>query len=104
MKVNEVEKFREFLRESFGDGVNIRELRLSDEEKEYIKRIYPKASLNKSIPTGAPDGKRWYKVSLLPSKNDRELQVSDHLAAIQQENLQLKQELERLKREKKRAE
>ncbi|WP_066295169.1 hypothetical protein [Bacillus sp. FJAT-29937] len=104
MKMNEAEKFRKFLKESFGDGVNIRELRLSDEETEYIKRIYPKASLNKSIPTEAPDGKRWYKVSLQPPKNGRELFVNDHLAAIQQENLQLKQELERLKRDKSRAE
>ncbi|WNS75877.1 hypothetical protein RRV45_02250 [Bacillus sp. DTU_2020_1000418_1_SI_GHA_SEK_038] len=104
MKVNEAEKFREFLKESFGAGVKIRELRLSDEETEYIKRIYPRASLNKSIPTEAPDGKRWYKVSLRPPKNDKELQVKDHLSAIQQENLQLKQELERLKREKGRAE
>ncbi|MBY0121234.1 hypothetical protein [Bacillus sp. S/N-304-OC-R1] len=98
MKLNEAEKFKEFLEESFGDGVKIRELRLSDEETEYIKRNYPKASLNTSMPKQAPDGKIWYKVSLKPPKNDSELLGNDRLTAIQKENLQLKQELETLKK------
>ncbi|MBS4192653.1 hypothetical protein KHA94_21160 [Bacillus sp. FJAT-49705] len=98
MKNKEEEKFKEFLAESFDQGVNIRELRLSTEEMEYIKRVYPKASLNKSIPKEASEGKIWYKVSLLPPETDIDSINDARLAAIQKENVQLKQELEALKR------
>ncbi|MBU8879940.1 hypothetical protein BGM26_13225 [Bacillus sp. FJAT-29790] len=99
MKLNEEEKFKEFLAESFGDGVTIRELRLSNDETEYIKRIYPKAKLNKSLTRETLDGKVWYKVTLLPpTKNNQESTKSDEIAAIQKENQQLKQELEGLKK------
>ncbi|KAB2329962.1 hypothetical protein F7731_21095 [Cytobacillus depressus] len=99
LKLDEAEKFKRFLEESFGDGVNIRELRLSTEETEYIKRIYPKASLNKSIPKEAPDGKIWYKVSLQPPSKNLESQNTEDLATVQAENIKLKIELERLKRD-----
>ncbi|MFE8698485.1 hypothetical protein ACFYKT_19495 [Cytobacillus sp. FJAT-53684] len=95
MKLNEVEKFEEFLSESFGDGVHIRELRLSNEETEYIKKIYPKAIFNKSFQKKTTDGKSWYKVTLLPpTKIDNQ----DEMIAIKQENLKLKQEIEVLRR------
>ncbi|USK55428.1 hypothetical protein LIS82_02420 [Cytobacillus solani] len=95
MKLNEVERFEEFLSESFGDGVHIRELRLSNEETEYIKKTYPKAIFNKSFQKETLDEKNWYKVTLLPpTKKDNQ----DEITAIQQENLRLKQEIEVLRR------
>lgn len=97
MSLNEVEKFKDFLEESFGDGVTIRELRLSSEETEYIKRVYPRASFNQLKEN--PDGKAWYKVTLKPSvKNIKNAIKLEEIAAIQKENILLKQELERIKK------
>ena len=103
---NEAEKFMEFLEDCFGDGVTIRELRLSNEETEYIKKVYPKASFNKNQVTETPDGKAWYKVILHPSSKNRKITATsdDEMLAIQNENLRLKQELERLKSMQKRIE
>lgn len=96
---NEAEKFKEFLEECFGEGVTIRELRLSNEETEYIKKVYPKASFNKNQLTEAPDGKAWYKVVLQPpTKMKKRTMNTEKMTAIQKENAQLKQELERLKK------
>jgi len=95
---HEAEKFKEFLEDCFGDGVTIRELRLSNEETEYIKKVYPKASFNKNQLTETPDGKAWYKVILQPSSKNRKISINaDEMTAIQKENFQLKRELERLK-------
>jgi hypothetical protein len=62
MALPEVQKFEEFLLESFGDGVYFRELRLSNEEIEYLKNKYPRASLKKCQTTECPDGKFWCEV------------------------------------------
>ena len=98
MTFNEAEKFKEFLEECFGEGVTIRELRLSNEETEYIKKVYPKASFNKNQVTEAPDGKAWYKVVLQPpTKSKKQTWNIEKLASIQKENAHLKQELARLK-------
>ena len=100
MKTEETEKFEEFLAESFRDGVHIRELRLSGEETEYIKRIYPKATLDKNQPIEAQDGKAWYKVMLTPSKrNEKSAPDAEKFSIMEKENQQLKQELEKLKQE-----
>lgn len=97
LSLNEVEKFKDFLEESFGEGVNIRELRLSNEETEYIKRVYPRASFNPLKRNS--DGKSWYKVTLQPKVRDIKNAMNlEQMVAIQKENLQLKQELERLKK------
>ncbi len=99
MTFSEAEKFNEFLEECFGEGVTIRELRLSNEETEYIRKIYPKASFNKNQSTEAPDGKAWYKVVLKPPINTKEkIWNAEKMATIQKENAQLKQELESLKK------
>jgi len=90
---NKVERFEEFLSKSFGEGVYSRELRLSKEEVGYIQKVYPKASLKKCLTTEASDGKCWYEMNLpTPIANP------NGLTAIQNENLQLKQEIERMKR------
>lgn len=92
-----MEKFKDFFEESFGDGVTIRELRLSSEETEYIKKVYPRAIFNQLKEN--PDGKAWYKVTLQPSiKNIKNAINLEEIAAIQKENTQLKQELQRLKK------
>ncbi len=98
MTIHDIEKFKKFLEESFGDGINIRELRLSNDETEYIKKIYPKSRIIKSHTSETPEGKRWYRVSLKPLiKTENEFSKSD-MEVIKQENTQLKQELKMLKR------
>lgn len=59
MTVNEIEKFESFLSESFTEGVRVRELRLSNEEMEYIKKKHPEASLKNIITREYSDGKVW---------------------------------------------
>jgi hypothetical protein len=95
MVTNKAEKFAEFLSESFRDGVSFRELRLSVEEVDFLKRRYPKASVKKSPARHYSEEKSWYEVNLLSalhSVNETDLE------AIQRENRKLKQELESLKR------
>ena len=92
---NNAEKFAEFLSESFRDGVSFRELRLSIDEVDYLKRRYPKASVKKSPTREYSEDKSWYEVnlfSIIHPVNETELE------AIQKENRQLKQELESLKK------
>lgn len=67
MTPNEVERLENFLTESFGEGIYFRELRLSYEEMEYIKKKYPKASFKKCATVESSDGKIWWEVNLLAS-------------------------------------
>lgn len=54
--------FEDFLWESFCEGQAMRELRLSDEELQYLKARYPVSSC---APRGqGQDGKSWYLVTL----------------------------------------
>ena len=57
-------QFEGFLAESFADGVMHRELRLSNEEREYLQNRYPKASLKQILSPEYVDGKAWYEVKL----------------------------------------
>ncbi|MDD2372806.1 MAG: hypothetical protein PHF03_04400 [Syntrophomonadaceae bacterium] len=58
------EQFEFFLAKSFGDGVMHSELRLSNEEREYLQDRYPKASLKRILSTEYADGKAWYEIKL----------------------------------------
>lgn len=64
MKIKEVEKFEEFLQESFEGGIVFRELRLSTEEISYLREEYPKFDLNEMTDTECSDGKVWMEVRL----------------------------------------
>jgi hypothetical protein len=64
MTNNEIRKFEEFLSESFEEGFTSRELRLSEEEREYIKSIYPKATIREIAATEYSDGRMWFEVEL----------------------------------------
>ena len=64
MTSSEAKKFEEFLSESFREGVRFRELRLSNDEIEYLRKTYPKISLKKICTTEYTDGKCWYEVRL----------------------------------------
>ena len=64
MTIDEIRNIETFLSESFEDGVCYRELRLSDDEVEYIKENYPRISLKKESINVESDGKSWFKVRL----------------------------------------
>jgi hypothetical protein len=99
MRLGKVEKFEEFLEESFGEGVYSRELRLSKEEMEYVRVKYPKARMSKCLTTESTDGKCWVDINLLtPIDLVVKSENPNGLAAIQTENMRLKQELERIKK------
>ncbi|WNS76073.1 hypothetical protein RRV45_03415 [Bacillus sp. DTU_2020_1000418_1_SI_GHA_SEK_038] len=99
------ETFEEFLKNSFANDVYFRELRLSQEEADYVSKKYPTASLKKCS-AESPDGKCWYEVNLLPSTlNEPETlesenqRLKEELKALklESENQRLKEELEALK-------
>lgn len=54
--------FEDFLRESFCDGQANRELRLSEDELQYLKTRYPVSSC--ASKGQELDGKSWYLVTL----------------------------------------
>ncbi|HHV17079.1 MAG TPA: hypothetical protein GXX58_11030 [Gelria sp.] len=58
------EQFEVFLAESFTDGVMLKELRLSNEERDYLQNRYPKANLKRILSPEYADGKAWYEVKL----------------------------------------
>ncbi|OIK09675.1 hypothetical protein BIV60_23280 [Bacillus sp. MUM 116] len=89
------EKFEDFLARSFADGINYRELRLSQDEVLLVKKRYPRANVKECQTMESIDGKVWYEINLLfpiASKDETELE------AVQRENRKLRQELEVLKR------
>ncbi|SNR91341.1 hypothetical protein SAMN05446037_1001382 [Anaerovirgula multivorans] len=71
MTPNEVERLENFLTESFREGIYFRELRLSYEEMEYIKKKYPKANVKKCVTTENSDEKVWWEINLLLSINNQ---------------------------------
>jgi hypothetical protein len=85
-----LQAIEEFLVQSFGEGIFSRELRLSKEEAGFVQKKYPMAKLKKHTATEAPDGKCWYEIQL---KSPAQVIQTD----LQQENLRLKRELERIK-------
>lgn len=99
MALKKVGKFEGFLSESFEDDIFVRELRLSDEEVEYVKEKYPRALLKKCQTDQNSDGKAWYEINLLSPIDDREESLnSQDIADIKEENIRLKKELERVKK------
>ncbi|GIO26685.1 hypothetical protein [Ornithinibacillus bavariensis] len=60
--ISNKEAFDEFLLESFKDGRSVRELRLSEEEADYIKVKLPKAKFKKLSGTDLHAIKKWYEV------------------------------------------
>jgi len=63
MKSTEITKFEYFLAESFREGNMLRELRLSDQEIEHLKKKYPRAILNKIATQDNSEDRVWYEVS-----------------------------------------
>ncbi|NLL18714.1 MAG: hypothetical protein GX262_06775 [Clostridia bacterium] len=61
MADKEVERFEDFLEDSFKKNVS-RELRLSGKEVEYILSKYPKAIITGLSNGESSDGKHWYIV------------------------------------------
>ena len=58
------EQFEFFVAKSFENGVMLRELRLSNQEREYLQDKYPKASFKRVLSPEYADGKAWYEVKL----------------------------------------
>jgi hypothetical protein len=62
------DEFDEFLLESFKDGRSVRELRLSEEEANYLKIKVPKAKFKKIVDHLNQSSKDWYEVDTRRSK------------------------------------
>ncbi|WP_026907889.1 hypothetical protein [Paucisalibacillus globulus] len=62
------DEFEEFLLESFKDGRSIRELRLSEEEANFIKINVPKARFKKIQVPLNQSSKEWYEVDTRRTK------------------------------------
>ncbi|SHG00995.1 hypothetical protein [Ornithinibacillus halophilus] len=59
-------EFDEFLFESFKDGRSIRELRLTEDEANYLKWKIPKAKFKKLRECEKASTKNWYEVNTRP--------------------------------------
>jgi hypothetical protein len=59
----DMEKFEYFLADSFREGNTLRELRLSDQEIDHLKKTYPRALLNQITVQDSSDDRVWYEVS-----------------------------------------
>ncbi|SHE94806.1 hypothetical protein [Caloramator proteoclasticus] len=64
MEVDKIKKFEEFFTNSFRDGKVVRELRLSSEEVEYIRKSYPNVQISKLSGYEKNKDKNWYTVKL----------------------------------------
>jgi len=53
-----------FLKESFRDGVTYRELRLSTEEIDYLRKLFPKAEIKEMRNMKCSDEKVWVEVKI----------------------------------------
>lgn len=70
MSPKQMKSFEKFLSDSFGDGIYYRELRLSSEEIEYLKKKFPKATIKRCEAAESADDKEWWEINLLaPLKN-----------------------------------
>lgn len=70
MLLDKTKEFQKFIKESFQGDIYKRELRLSAEELEMVKKMYPRAVLQKLDSTNYQDGKSWYVVNLLPVRKN----------------------------------
>ncbi|WP_099158935.1 hypothetical protein [Virgibacillus ndiopensis] len=64
MKLKQRDYFDEFLTESFNDDIHHRELRLSSNEIELVRKKYPKATIKESTSNQSVDEKKWYDVTI----------------------------------------
>ncbi len=62
MTIQKKKDFEWFLKESFENGISTRELRLSDDELQYLKELMPNADIREMPDSYCSDGKRWYEV------------------------------------------
>lgn len=94
-------EFKDFLLESFSNGIAVRELRLSEEEVHYIQNMYPQAKLKKDESSTSKDGRAWYEISLSPEENAVEDVpfTREEWMAVKQERDRLLQELQEVKAE-----
>ncbi|WP_010677323.1 hypothetical protein [Bacillus timonensis] len=61
---NQDARFEAFLHDSFKDGKLYRELRLSVEEVEIVKKLLPNVQIVTSQVKESSDGKSWYEIHL----------------------------------------
>jgi hypothetical protein len=61
---DQAQEFEFFLWNCFKENAYAKELRLSDEEVDYLKTKYPNAVFSKMPNCECSDGKLWYKVAL----------------------------------------
>jgi len=68
MLQGKISEFHRFLQDSFRDDTYSRELRLSPDELEYVKKVYPRAEIREMDSWVYEDGKRWYQIHLLSNR------------------------------------
>ncbi|MUK88661.1 hypothetical protein GMD78_09685 [Ornithinibacillus sp. L9] len=66
--ISNQKEFDEFLLESFKDGIRVRELRLTEDEANYLKWKIPKATFKKIRDCEYASTKKWYEVNTRPSE------------------------------------
>lgn len=62
MNTCDIKNFECFLTDSFKEGNLFRELRLSAQEIEYIKKKYPRATMTKIVVPDHLSDRDWYEV------------------------------------------
>lgn len=86
-------QFENFLRDSFGNGVVVRELRLSDAEVEYMRANYPAATLQRTGVQESTDGRYWYEITFSSLSVDIEQSHLNELTVLRAEKERLQREL-----------
>lgn len=64
--------FKEFLFESFREGIYYRELRLSEDELDTLRSTFPTARITKTTEVNDLHDKAWYEVNLLSANKKTE--------------------------------
>lgn len=67
MTVKDIKRLENFFLSSFEKENCFRELRLSDQEVDYIKKNFPSIYVKKCENTDCPDGKSWWEISFTNS-------------------------------------
>lgn len=69
--LNDIEEFDSFISDSFTDGKQSREFRLSKQELAYVKNKFPNTRIKEIFNNNDLSDKKWYKVSIKNSNTNK---------------------------------